>query len=87
MSLLFEKLRKTVPAYRDAVKEFGKANGDVVISQVSVGALLGGQRGVLGLLCDTSRGSAGQGSDHSRLPADGSREQAARRVPVAALDG
>ncbi len=54
MSLLFEKLRQTVPAYRDAVKEFGKTHGEVAISQVSVGALLGGQRGVLGLLCDTS---------------------------------
>ena len=54
MSLLLEKLRKTVPAYRTAVKEFGKVHGDKVISQVSVGALLGGQRGVLGLLCDTS---------------------------------
>jgi citrate synthase len=54
MSLLLEKLRKTIPAYRDSIKEFGKAHGDVVLSQVSVGALLGGQRGVLGLLCDTS---------------------------------
>ena len=54
MSLLMEKLRKTVPAYRDAIKEFGKTHGEKEISKVSVGALLGGQRGVLGLLCDTS---------------------------------
>jgi citrate synthase len=54
MSLLFEKLRQTIPAYRTAIKDFGKEHGDKVISQVSVGAILGGQRGVLGLICDTS---------------------------------
>jgi citrate synthase len=54
MSLLVEKLRKTVPAYRDAIKDFGKTHGEKDISKVSVGALLGGQRGVLGMLCDTS---------------------------------
>ena len=54
MSLLVEKLRKTVPAYRDSIKEFGKTHGEKDISKVSVGALLGGQRGVLGMLCDTS---------------------------------
>jgi citrate synthase len=54
MSLLVEKLKKTVPVYRDTIKEFAKTNGDKEISKVTVGALLGGQRGVLGLLCDTS---------------------------------
>jgi citrate synthase len=54
MSLLVEKLRKTIPAYRDSIKEFGKTHGEKEISKVTVGALLGGQRGVLGLLCDTS---------------------------------
>jgi citrate synthase len=54
MSLLVEKLRKTVPEYRNALKDFQKAHGETVLSQVTVGALLGGQRGVKSLLCDTS---------------------------------
>ncbi|RPH92779.1 citrate (Si)-synthase [candidate division KSB1 bacterium] len=54
MSLLVEALRKKIPAYRDTIKEFGKTHGEKEISKVTVGALLGGQRGVLGLLCDTS---------------------------------
>lgn len=54
MSLLLEKLKKTIPAYRDQIKSFSKSHGDKVISNVTVGALLGGQRGVMSLLCDTS---------------------------------
>jgi citrate synthase len=54
MSLLVEKLRKTVPAYRDAIKDFNKLHGEKEISKMTVGALMGGMRGVLGLLCDTS---------------------------------
>ncbi|MFZ5433423.1 MAG: citrate (Si)-synthase [Calditrichota bacterium] len=54
MSLLFEKLRKTVPEYRNAIKEFGKVHGEKKISDVTVGAVLGGLRGVKGLICDTS---------------------------------
>lgn len=54
MSLLVEKLKKTIPAYRDEIKNFAKSHGDKVISDVTVGALLGGQRGVKSLLCDTS---------------------------------
>jgi citrate synthase len=54
MSLLLEKLRRTFPKYRDEIKEFGKAHGEHVIGQVTVGQLLGGQRGINSLLCDTS---------------------------------
>jgi citrate synthase len=54
MSLLVEKLRKTVPAYRDAIKDFQKLHGEKEVSKMTVGALMGGMRGVLGLLCDTS---------------------------------
>jgi citrate synthase len=54
MSLLLEKLKQTIPAYRDALKDFGKTYGETQVSKVTVGALLGGQRGVVGLLCDTS---------------------------------
>jgi len=54
MSLLTEKLRQTVPAYRTALKDFAKANDGHVMSQVTIGQVLGGQRGVIGLLCDTS---------------------------------
>ena len=54
MSLLLEKLRRVYPTYRDELKNFGKAHGDTVIGQVTVGQLLGGQRGINSLLCDTS---------------------------------
>jgi citrate synthase len=54
MSLLQEKLRKTIPAYREQLKELAKTNGEHVVAQVTVGQLLGGQRGINALLCDTS---------------------------------
>ncbi|MBI5059773.1 citrate (Si)-synthase [candidate division KSB1 bacterium] len=54
MSLLLAKLRRSYPKYRDEIKEFGKSHGDQVIGQVTVGQLLGGQRGINSLLCDTS---------------------------------
>jgi citrate synthase len=54
MSLLNEKLRKTIPAYRDLLKELAKTNGEHVVAQVTIGQLLGGQRGINALLCDTS---------------------------------
>lgn len=54
MSLLLEKLKKKVPEYRTTIKDFGKAHGDKKISDMTIGALLGGMRGVKGLLCDTS---------------------------------
>jgi citrate synthase len=54
MSLLVEKLKQTIPPYREAIKSFGKTYAETQVSKVTVGALLGGQRGVLGLLCDTS---------------------------------
>ncbi len=54
MSLLVEKLRRTFPKYRDELKEFGKAHGEHVLGQVNIGQVLGGQRGITSMLCDTS---------------------------------
>lgn len=54
MSLLVEKLRGTFPKYRDEIKAFGKDHSEHVVGQVTVGQILGGQRGITALLCDTS---------------------------------
>lgn len=54
MPLLHEKLRKIVPTYRDQLKDLAKTNGEYVVGQVTIGQLLGGQRGINALLCDTS---------------------------------
>ncbi len=61
MSLIHEKLSKTLPAYQEIVKSLAKSHGDKVIDSVSVGALLGGQRGIKSLLCDTSEVPADKG--------------------------
>jgi len=47
-------LAKKIPVWRDEIKSLAKANAEKVISQVTVGALFGGMRGVNGLICDTS---------------------------------
>jgi citrate synthase len=54
MSLLHEKLRSIIPTYRNEIKAFDKQYGETVIGQITIGAVLGGMRGVKGLLCDTS---------------------------------
>lgn len=54
MSLLFEKLSRKIPQWREEVKELQKKHGDKVISQVSVAQAYGGMRGVKALVCDTS---------------------------------
>lgn len=61
MSLLHDKLSKTVPVYQNELKNFAKTYGEKVIDSVTVGALLGGQRGIKSLLCDTSEVPADHG--------------------------
>jgi citrate synthase len=61
MSLLHDKLSKTIPVYQNELKNFAKTHGEKVIDSVSVGALLGGQRGIKSLLCDTSEVPADHG--------------------------
>ncbi len=54
MAKLKELLAKKIPALRDEIKGFVKANADKVISEVSVKQAYGGMRGVKALVCDTS---------------------------------
>ncbi len=54
MATLKEKLAQTVPALRDEIKGFVKANKDKTISEVTVAQAYGGMRGVKALVCDTS---------------------------------
>lgn len=61
MSMIHDKLSKTLPAYQEAIKSLAKTHGETVIDSVSVGALLGGQRGIKSLLCDTSEVPADHG--------------------------
>lgn len=61
MSMIHDKLSKTLPPYQEAIKSLAKSHGETVIDSVSVGALLGGQRGIKSLLCDTSEVPADHG--------------------------
>jgi len=54
MAKLKEKLAQTIPALRDEIKDFVKANADKAISEVTVAQAYGGMRGVKALVCDTS---------------------------------
>jgi len=54
MAKLKEKLAQTIPALRDEIKDFVKANADKSISEVTVAQAYGGMRGVKALVCDTS---------------------------------
>jgi len=54
MATLQETLAKQIPGLRDDVKALVKANGDKVISEVTVKQAYGGMRGIKGLVCDTS---------------------------------
>ncbi|MCC6476509.1 citrate (Si)-synthase [bacterium] len=61
MALIHDKLEQVLPKYHENVKNFGKTHGEAVIGQITVGAVLGGQRGMLSLLCDTSLVPADKG--------------------------
>jgi len=54
MSPLFDKFSNKVPELRDFYRKTVKEKGDVKVSEVTVGTLFGGLRGVKGLICDTS---------------------------------
>ncbi len=54
MSLLKEKLAGIFPQLKADINAFVKANGDKVVSQVTLAQAYGGMRGVKGLVCDTS---------------------------------
>ena len=52
--LLKEKLASQAPELLKKTKEFAKAKGAEVVGQVTVAQVLGGMRGIRGLVCDTS---------------------------------
>ena len=53
-SKLHDKLEGEIPGIRNEVHALAKERGAEVVSQVTVAQVLGGMRGVKGLLCDTS---------------------------------
>jgi citrate synthase len=61
MSLLKEKLASTIPGIRDTVHTLAKEHGEKVVSLVTLGQVLGGMRGVNGLVCETSEVDPNQG--------------------------
>jgi citrate synthase len=61
LSLLKEKLASQVPQLRERTHSLIEHYGTKVISDVTVGQLLGGLRGVKSLLCDTSEVIVDQG--------------------------
>ncbi len=61
MAKLREKLGKQIPGLRDELHALAKERGGAVISEVTVNQVLGGMRGVKGLLCDTSVVDADKG--------------------------
>jgi len=54
MSLLKTKLAEIFPQQKADINAFVKANGDKIVSQVTLAQAYGGLRGVKGLVCDTS---------------------------------
>ena len=54
MATLKDKLAEKIEEWRPRIKELNKNYGDVVIDQVTVSQVLGGMRGIKGLLTDIS---------------------------------
>jgi citrate synthase len=54
MSTLKRRLAAQIPAWQERVRTLAKEHGDVVLGQTTVGAALGGMRGLKALVCDTS---------------------------------
>lgn len=51
---LHDKLESQIPALREDLRALAKAQGAAVVSEVTINQVLGGMRGVKGMLCDTS---------------------------------
>jgi citrate synthase len=54
MTKLHNKLESQIPGLREELHALAKEQGAAVVSEVTVAQVLGGMRGVKGLLCDTS---------------------------------
>jgi citrate synthase len=51
---LKDRLTQIIPAKQEEVKQFRKEKGNVVVGEVTVGAMYGGMRGIKGLVTETS---------------------------------
>ncbi len=54
MSLLRQKLAKTIPSMRNDIKSFLKESGEKTIGEIPISAAFGGMRGLKVMVCDTS---------------------------------
>ncbi len=54
MATLREMLAEQLPKLREEMRAFGKDKGDAKVGDVSVAQVLGGMRGVVSVVCDTS---------------------------------
>ncbi len=61
MHKLEKKLNDLIPAWQEEVRSLNKEKGQVPIGEVTVGQVIGGMRGIKGLICDTSSVSAEKG--------------------------
>jgi citrate synthase len=68
MTKLHDKLENQIPALRDELHALAKEQGTTVVSEVTVSQVLGGMRGVKGLLCDTSVVDADKGLIVREIP-------------------
>lgn len=61
MHKLEKKLNDLIPAWQEEVRSLNQEKGQVSIGEVTVGQVIGGMRGIKGLICDTSSVSAEKG--------------------------
>ena len=54
MFALREELARQFPGLRDEFRQFTQRHADTVVSEVTVAQVVGGMRGIRGLVCDTS---------------------------------
>lgn len=54
MPKLHDKLQALIPSTRQEISSLLKVDGEKVVSEVTIGQVIGGMRGVKGMLCDTS---------------------------------
>jgi len=61
MHALENKLNELIPSWQEEIRKLNKSKGQVSIGDVSVNQVIGGMRGIKGLICDTSSVSAEKG--------------------------
>jgi citrate synthase len=80
-SVLKEKMEVAIAARQQEVREFNKEHGKTPIGEITVGQVIGGMRGMPGMLYETSKLHPTEGIEYRGMDLFKIREKAPKTIP------